>query len=525
MLRKTKLVLDPKISSDITGILFNTYPHLSYFHAGDQGTTYSISLQNKQLLISLTCSIKRETMNPCALNPDQQQKLYQIISLYHEKMKGHFSYKSYYQLEEKENNLVLFCSLTHNLIERGRKLNHQPKTTRINGRRFEVYQDKILGEGSYSLVYRSLGTLILCPDNRFIFKEKDQRIIKIYKDHVSRADIIYESSIAKVATHLNAKPLLSKALVSDYFPSTDVMTLILDDIAANEEGQSYLTLKQRFMYSIAICRAVDTQMHQKGIIIRDIKTDNIRIDDNNGKVIAHIIDVGLSKLKRDPNNNLFLKGFYLYKAPEFYYHLEYDEKADCYGLARIIAELFGYDGSNVSIEDVIEEYKSGMNFDGLFDTLSEEEIDYCGEDVKSVLLQLAALNPNDRISAHAAAERLTAIYVRIENTFISALEQQLNYIITLLDNNYLSASIFNPHTDTLYIQKSVLTKLIEALRGNESMVFSEIEIKSCANGNALDKLLSTYEGILPASFIQAEEEFNPTKTITNNLTTKYRLSR
>lgn len=79
-------------------------------------------------------------------------------------------------------------------------------------------------------------------------------------------------------------------------------------------------------------------LHDRGIIHRDLSTNNILIDENYQPVIT---DFGLSKfyIPKDPFNQSFYAGTIQYTAPEVLQFKPYDSKADVYSFGIIMYEI------------------------------------------------------------------------------------------------------------------------------------------------------------------------------------------
>ena len=91
---------------------------------------------------------------------------------------------------------------------------------------------------------------------------------------------------------------------------------------------------------IGLANALKT-IHSKGVMHRDIRPDNIYINDENDKIIIKIGDFGSSIFIKDNTSESIDAN--LYTAPEIVKNLEYDEKCDLWSLGITLYEIFfGY---------------------------------------------------------------------------------------------------------------------------------------------------------------------------------------
>jgi calcium-dependent protein kinase len=128
-------------------------------------------------------------------------------------------------------------------------------------------------------------------------------------------------------------------------------------------------------------------LHEAGIIHRDLKLDNIMINQTE----VRIIDFGLSKVIQDKQKLTTLVGTPHYIAPEIFQNC-YDEKCDVWSLGVIAYLLFSqgefpFEGdSEIQVFKAIrkgkfylpEEQRPSVTSDGPYDwaTMSEEAKDF-----------------------------------------------------------------------------------------------------------------------------------------------------
>ncbi|MGI9276808.1 MAG: protein kinase domain-containing protein [Endozoicomonas sp.] len=141
-------------------------------------------------------------------------------------------------------------------------------------------------------------------------------------------------------------------------------------------------------------------MHQKGIAHRDIKLDNILID-NSGKL--SIIDYGVSAFSKEKTFTSVV-GTRQYWSPQKLMDLEYTCKADLWALGVVMYELmtgkryrvFDY-ASDADADEVT--FNKQYAEDHLMGILDSSTMPF---DTKKLLVKLLALNEEDRYSAEQA---------------------------------------------------------------------------------------------------------------------------
>lgn len=126
-----------------------------------------------------------------------------------------------------------------------------------------------------------------------------------------------------------------------------VMELVRGKAITKYCDEHRLSLRQRLQIFVQVCGALE-HAHQKGIIHRDIKPNNIMVTNHDGRPTPKIIDFGIAKAVNDPltDKTLFTKygemvGTPLYMSPEQSELCEpdVDTRTDIYSLGVLLYEL------------------------------------------------------------------------------------------------------------------------------------------------------------------------------------------
>ena len=107
-----------------------------------------------------------------------------------------------------------------------------------------------------------------------------------------------------------------------------------------------LSIRQRIELFIPVCKAIQ-HAHQKGIVHRDIKPQNVLVSDNSGEYVPKVIDFGISKFvgpeieQELRDGESALAGTLEYMAPEQFKSngRESDTRTDVYGLGALFYEI------------------------------------------------------------------------------------------------------------------------------------------------------------------------------------------
>ena len=141
----------------------------------------------------------------------------------------------------------------------------------------------------------------------------------------------------------------------------------------NENGDLSGDLEFFKLIVTSLAKALKT-IHEKGVIHRDIKPQNIYIlekggeenddndDDENKEKIIKLGDFGCSIFIKDNNSDPI--GTILYTAPEILKNIQYDEKCDLWSLGVTLYELYfgalpyGPEATTNTIMDIIYDEKN-----------------------------------------------------------------------------------------------------------------------------------------------------------------------
>lgn len=246
--------------------------------------------------------------------------------------------------------------LTHSMVRYHRKKSAED--------RFAVCHAAPLGDGCYGVVYESAASLSIKPgtkgqpDCAVVKKKKAEkaRVVKHFKkdfydaDHVKREGEMLEKVMLLHAKHpvmdeeqnrgsivmrkFNGKELIDH-LIADWGDDHDVIT------------KNTFTVDQRIALTIMVGEAIINQVHESGLIHRDIKGDNIMVelDAHNNPLSAVVIDYGLAKYNGEKTaENVGTSEPIDYRAPEVTADKpSSDEKSDAYSFATLLNQIIWYD--------------------------------------------------------------------------------------------------------------------------------------------------------------------------------------
>ncbi len=197
-----------------------------------------------------------------------------------------------------------------------------------------------IGQGGMGVVFMAQQTV---PMKRMV-------ALKVIKIGMDTRRVVARFESERQAMALMDHPCITKVLDAGateagrpYF----VMELVRGKSVTTYCDEKQLSLRERLKIFVQICNALE-HAHQKGIIHRDIKPNNILVTNHDGQPTAKIIDFGIAKAVNDrlTEKTLFtnygeMVGTPLYMSPEQAEMSEpdVDTRTDIYSLGVLLYEL------------------------------------------------------------------------------------------------------------------------------------------------------------------------------------------
>lgn len=237
----------------------------------------------------------------------------------------------------------------------------------------------VLGRGAHAVVWCALHKII-----------KKKVAIKIVHSGEKQKNNMSEIEILK---SIEFKHIVE---VFEWFEDENNLYIVMEYLSngslqhmVSSAGPIKEMVAKKYIYQLLL--TIDF-LHQKQIMHRDIKAENILLDANND---IRLIDFGLSE---DFNKLEKICGSPAYMAPEMIHDGHYDERADLWSIGILMYYLIV--GRFPVYEDTYQKlfYKI-LHTDFLFpDNISKE--------AKDLLSRLLEKNPDNRISVHDALNHL-----------------------------------------------------------------------------------------------------------------------
>ena len=279
-----------------------------------------------------------------------------------------------------------------------------------------------IGKGGYGIVYPIIGTISYKAGKPFLLPT-EQRLVKIEEhEEKNRTANVYKEYLALLrADHVHVQyPLFftdtngkRSFLIMDYAKGVSLEKILHPEKRFKlNEPIPQLTVFKRLELTLALLKAIKTQVSDKNIVHRDLKPANIIVDLNQIPPKVTIIDYGFALI--DGEQDYHRVGTNAYRAPEsFRYKPYYTPKADVYSAGRILSYLWGDDFSNYYVSKLSDQthVKRKSTNQSLF-SLPEIALVLIEEDqntLRNCIKMMMDESPDNRFSLDEAITQLSRI--------------------------------------------------------------------------------------------------------------------
>ncbi|KAK9317678.1 hypothetical protein V1524DRAFT_422244 [Lipomyces starkeyi] len=267
---------------------------------------------------------------------------------------------------------------------------------------FNWVKGELIGKGTFGRVYLALNAT---TGEMIAVKQVDVPRTASDKDSVKQREVVdalnAEIQTMKDLDHLNIVQYLG------YEALPDVCSLFLEYVPGGSIG-TCLRKHGRFERPIIHCltrQVVDglAYLHSKGILHRDLKSDNLLLDLDG---ICKISDFGISKRSQNIYSNdaeMSMQGTIFWMAPEVIHNVVHNEKqgysakVDIWSLGCVVLEMFAGRRPWSNDEAIGAMYKLGNA--KLAPPIPEDTVDYVCEEGKEFLGSCFMIDPEKRPTA------------------------------------------------------------------------------------------------------------------------------
>lgn len=371
-------------------------------------------------------------INPTKLT-DKTKPLLQAFLDNTDKIKFRRSKVFFVELHTELHTIEIPIRFTNSLLIRPKKSN--PTLSRI-----EVF-DTLIGSGGEGGIYSTLGILEVENDLHFNTKPKKEHVIKAVP--LARRINLPAGSAEKIRK-IKEKPVrkeeLKTNLASSFLRchaalfSKQTGYLVMNRAEGEDlfyiieklgNGEIKLSETGLILLTLAIIKAVK-KLHQKGLMHRDLKSENIVVDLKTWKIV--IVDhTAVRQVPKDnPTQELrckFRKGTLIYMPPESLGSEKIISQAgDLYALGLIIAELWG----DLSLSDFMVNNKANVTAlkewqkkDNRFELFKGMNVSTeVQEGINAIVYGLTQYKANDRMPLTIADEHCNTLLL-IKNRHVN----------------------------------------------------------------------------------------------------------
>lgn len=303
-----------------------------------------------------------------------------------------------------------------------------PRKKFANTTYYDLIGSGVVGEGAFGVVHPIIGTIkprFGDTENLYFSPSENKRVMKLLYD------VMFDD-----ARNPKVEKEISLMRLAGYFKVRDKLNIEDDDcrvhmismkrfpwiglgrmIHLDKLNKINLSIDDRLRLSIKLLRGLQSQLHKKNIIHRDIKPDNIRVNKDKTTKFweVNFIDLGLSISQVGHDEDACkVVGTPYYIAPEVAGGGPQSKQSDIYSLARSIGQLW----RDKELKTVTPLTKTAIGY--LQKRRDEVDIKYqmfeglnmsddLKESVESVIRSLSNSEPLMRADVYTAINQLEAL--------------------------------------------------------------------------------------------------------------------
>ncbi len=195
----------------------------------------------------------------------------------------------------------------------------------------------VLGRGAMGCVYRA----------RHIRLGREVAIKVLNPEYVARPDVVERFfREARVVNDIDHEHIVE---VTDFVEAPGLAYLVMELLEGTslrelmaQRGRKYPPLSRILRIVTQVCEALEAA-HEKGVVHRDLKPDNIFVVERDGADFVKVLDFGVAKLRDPVDNAATSAGMVLgtphYMAPEQALGRDVDRRADIWAAGVVLYEL------------------------------------------------------------------------------------------------------------------------------------------------------------------------------------------